>query len=114
MPENTANRKTILEISALDDRDPVLITEEDKDKTLSTVIMELAEEKQQSGDGLSAQQLRGLLEDNRMFYKNQAVNPNLKIEDLNFESTIYGDETVDFALIELEEPHTGGLPKHEK
>lgn len=101
--------KTMIVLEAgLGETDYIIVDENDEEKSIGDLILDIAEEKQANGNNLDATKLRGMLETNRMYFKNREINPNLKVKDLNFDVTIYNDEGVNSASITLQEQHTGG------
>jgi hypothetical protein len=114
MSEDLSQQKKMLKILTNNTKDAIMITEEDEEKTISDLILELAEEKRSAGQGSDAQQLLGLLKDSNMFYKNRMIRPQVKIGDLNFKSEVEGNDNINFVDIVFQKEHTGGKIRFQK
>ena len=107
-----AQKKMIMIDSGLSSEpDFYVLSPEDDSKTLSELILEIAERKEaESEDGaMEATQMRGLIQSHRMYSKGREIPASTRIQNLNFDMQLINEENVQIAEINLQRQHTGGL-----
>lgn len=107
----TQQKKILMIDSGLTDNpDFYVISPDDEEKTLTALILEIAERKETEGQegGIEANRLRNQLQNHRMYSKGREIPANIPISQLNFEMQFHNDEGVQVAEINLQRQQTGG------
>ena len=90
--------------------DYLSLDEDDNEKTISDIVMEIAEQLEQIDPELGsarALQMRGLLEQGA-FIGGQRVSPETRIGELNFGVKFLNGERVNLVTVSLQGQQTGG------
>lgn len=97
-----------------EEADYYIVGEEDSDKTIRDIILEVAEEmetRQDDASRMEATRLRGLLQTHNIYIKGNEISPEARIGDLNWDVEMVEDENAFVASINLQRQQTGGSKK---